>query len=64
MKTIWKCSVLDCDEEVRTGWLVPDLRLVCKEHNEQLADRALGIPTDDGRLIVKPLAQAALRTTD
>jgi hypothetical protein len=57
METLWKCSGVDCDDEAITGWFVPEPRLVCKEHHEQLADRAPAIPTEDGRLIVKPLAQ-------
>jgi hypothetical protein len=61
MDNVWKCSGIDCGEEAITGWLVPDPRLVCKVHHEQLADRALAIPTRDGRLIVKPLAQQQRR---
>jgi hypothetical protein len=57
MKTTSKCSGVECDGEAITGWLVPEPRLVCREHHEQLADRALAIPTSDGRLIVQPLAQ-------
>jgi hypothetical protein len=60
MEKIWKCSGVNCDDKAITGWLVPDPRLVCKEHHEQLADRALAIPTSDGRLIVRPLTQHRL----
>ena len=59
MQTIWKCSGVGCNEEARTGWLAPEPRLVCRDHSDQLADGALGIPTDDGHLIIRPLAQHA-----
>jgi hypothetical protein len=43
-----------------TGWGSPDRLsvLVCAEHRDQLADRALAVPTADGLgFIVRPLAQ-------
>jgi hypothetical protein len=58
MKTTWKCSDVDSDGEAITGWVVPDPRLVCAEHHDQLADRrAVAIPTGNGGLTVQPLAQ-------
>lgn len=64
MKKIWKCTAVDCEAEATTGWITSGnlVRLICRPHLDQLADGALGIATDDGGLIVKPLAQAALRS--
>lgn len=60
METIWKCSGVDCEGEAITGWLIPDPRLVCAEHHDQLADRrAVAIPTENGGMIVQLLAQHA-----
>ena len=61
METRWKCTAIGCDAEASTGWVTSNrlLRLICGRHLDQLADGALGISTDDGGLMVKPLAQAS-----
>jgi hypothetical protein len=53
------CSGVDCVGEAITGWFVPDPRLVCQDHHEQLEAGAFAIPTPDGPLIVRLLAQRA-----
>ncbi|WP_147263128.1 hypothetical protein [Geodermatophilus sp. TF02-6] len=58
METMWKCSDVDCDGQAVTGWSVPDPRLVCAEHRDQLADRrAVAIPTGNGGMTVQLLTQ-------
>lgn len=61
MKTTWKCGAVSCEGEAVTGWGFADRLpvLVCSQHRDELADRALAIPTEDGRLIVRPLVQTA-----
>ena len=60
MTTTWKCSDVHCDGEAVTGWRVPDPRLVCAEHHDQLADRrAIAIQTENGGMVVQLLAQHA-----
>lgn len=60
METTWKCSDVDCDGSAITGWLIPQPKLVCAEHHNQLADRrAVAVPTENGGMVVQPLAQYA-----
>jgi hypothetical protein len=59
MKKRWNCTAVDCGAEATTGWITSGnlVRLICRQHLDQLADGGLGIAADDGSLIVKPLAQ-------
>lgn len=60
MKTTWRCSDVVCDGEAVTGWLIPNPRLVCAEHHDELADRrAVAIQMENGGMIVQLLSQYA-----
>jgi hypothetical protein len=60
MATTWKCSDVHCDGDAVTGWFVPQPRLVCGEHHDQLADRrAVAVPTEEGGMVVQLLVQYA-----